>query len=88
VEVAVFEYSNGDGRPSHSVKLSKSFRRDPDSDWESTDYLSASDLLAARKLLRDAYQFVQARLQKAFASRQDTSEPLSEVESAAETTPF
>jgi hypothetical protein len=86
VEIAVFEYINGDGRPQHSVKLTKSFRRDEESDWESTDFLSGQDLLAAKELLADAYRFIQARLQKAFEGRKD-SEVMSGVEADAEAIP-
>ena len=87
VEIAVFEYVNGDGRPQHSVKLSKSFRRDEESDWETTDFLSAQDVLIAKELLTEAYRFIQARLQKAFESRKD-SEAMNEVEVDAEGIPF
>ena len=87
VEVAVFEYTNGDGRPQHSVKLSKSFRRNEETDWETTDFLSAQDILIAKELLSDAYRFIQARLQKAFESRKD-SEVVNEVETDAEAIPF
>ena len=82
VEIAVFEYVNGDGRPNHSVKLTKSFRRDDESEWESSDFLSAQDILAARELLADAYRFVQARVQKSFESRQD-AERSSDAEAEA-----
>jgi hypothetical protein len=87
VEIAVFEYVNGDGRPQHSVKLSKSFRRDEESEWETTDFLSTPDILIAKELLTEAYRFIQARLQKAFESRKD-SEVMSDVEADAEAIPF
>jgi hypothetical protein len=66
VQVAVFEYEN-DGRLNHSVSLTRSFRRDADSEWENTPYLTVSDLLPAAKLLNDAYSVIHARLQQAFA---------------------
>jgi hypothetical protein len=87
VEIAVFEYVNGDGRPQHSVKLSKCFRRDEGSEWKTTDFLSAPDILIAKELLTEAYRFIQARLQKAFESRKD-SEVVSDVEADAEAIPF
>jgi hypothetical protein len=87
VEIAVFEYVNGDGRPQQSVKLRKSFRRDEESEWETTEYLSAPDILIAKELLTDAYRFIQARLQKAFESRKE-SEAEMRVEADAEAIPF
>ena len=87
VEVSVFEFVH-DGRPTHSVKITKSFRRDEESEWESSDYLSGNDLLAAAELLRDAYQFVQARVQKAFAAKRDDSAAIGNPEAAAEAIPF
>jgi hypothetical protein len=87
VEAAVFEYANGDGRPQHSVKLSKSFRRKEGSSWETTDLLSTQDIPVAKELLSDAYRFIQARLQKAYESRKD-SEVVNEVELDAEAIPF
>jgi hypothetical protein len=46
VQVAVFEHSN-DGRANYSVKLTRSFRRDEESEWETTEYLGVQDLLPA-----------------------------------------
>jgi len=66
VEVAVFEHTNGDSRPSYTVKLTRSFRRDEESEWETSDYLSPQDLLPAGKLLGEAYSVIQAKLQKAY----------------------
>jgi hypothetical protein len=87
VEIAVFEYVNGDERPQHSVKLTKSFRRDEESEWETTDFFSGQDLLPARELLGEAYRFIQARLQRAFESR-NGSEVTSSVEADAEAIHF
>ena len=69
------------------MKLTKSFKRDKESEWETTDFLSTQDILIAKELLTDAYRFIQARLQKAFESRQD-SEVMNEVEADAEAIPF
>jgi hypothetical protein len=66
VQVAVFEHKNAEDKLNHSVILRRSFRRDPESEWETTEYLSAQDLLPAAKLLSEAYSFVQKRLQQAF----------------------
>lgn len=75
VEVAVFEHRNGDDKLNHSVILRRSFRRDPEADWETTEYLSAQDLLPAAKLLSEAFEAVQRRLQQAFREgREATSE--------------
>lgn len=74
VQVAVFEFANTDGRLNHSVELTRSFRRDPESDWENTSYLSTQDLLPAAKLLAEAYSVIQMRLQQAFAGRQEHGE--------------
>ena len=73
VEVAVFEHTNGDSRPSYTVKLTRSFRRDEGSDWETTDYLSPQDLLPAARLLGDAYGAIQAKLQKAYEERREAA---------------
>ncbi len=54
VQVSVFEFEN-DGRINHSVELTRSFRRDEESDWETSSYLSAQDLLPASKLLSETY---------------------------------
>ncbi len=71
VSVAVFEHKNEDGRLNHSVRLSRTFRRNEESDWETTEYLSVNDLLPAAKLLAEAYDVIQDRLQKAYADRGD-----------------
>lgn len=71
VTATTFEHENGDSRPSYSVKLSCSFRRNEESEWESTDYLSPQNLLPASKLLEEAYSFIQAKLQKAYEQRRE-----------------
>jgi hypothetical protein len=73
VQVAVFEYEN-EGRLNHSVKLTRSFRRSEESEWETSEYLSTQDLLPAAKLLSEAYSAIQARMQKAYAERRIDSE--------------
>ncbi len=69
--VAVFQFPSGtiDAPPNFSVKLTRSFRRDETSQWETTDYLSASDLLRGAKLLEAADAFVQSRLEADYQSR-------------------
>lgn len=69
VEVAVFKHTNGDSRPSYTVKLTRSFRRDEESEWETSEYLSPQDLLPAARLLGEAYSAIQAKLQKAYEER-------------------
>ncbi len=73
ISVAVFEHKNSeDNRLNHSVRLSRTFRRNEESDWETTEYLSVNDLLPAAKLLAEAYDVIQDRLQKAYADRGDS----------------
>lgn len=69
VQVAVFEHSN-DGRANYSVKLTRSFRRDEQSEWESSEYLGVQDLLPASRLLGEAYEAIQARQDEAYRERQ------------------
>lgn len=73
VQVAVFEHSN-DGRTNFSVKLTRSFRRDEESEWESTEYLGVQDLLPAARLLGEAYDAIQARQEEAYRERQQAGE--------------
>ena len=68
VQVAVFEFEN-DGRLNHSIELTRTFRRDDESEWETSAYLTAQDLLPAAKLLGEAYSVIQSRIQKEFADR-------------------
>lgn len=84
VAAAIFEHTNGDSRPSYTVKLSRSFRRDEESEWETTDYLSPQDLLPAGKLLGEAYSVIQTKLQKAYEERREAAI----VETAAEEVPY
>jgi hypothetical protein len=65
VQLAVFEYEH-EGRMTHSVSLTRTFKRDDDSKWENTPYLGAADLLPAARLLEEAYSFIQNRLQRAY----------------------
>lgn len=69
--IAVFEFpnANGDGPPNFSVKLTRTFRRDENSEWENSEYLGASDLLRGAKLLEAADAFVQSRLEADYRSR-------------------
>lgn len=69
LEVAVFEFTNEDGPSNFSVKLTRSFRRDEESEWESSDYLGGSDLLRASQLLLAADAFIQERLDAEYRSR-------------------
>lgn len=73
VEIAVFEHTDGDSRPSYTVKLTRSFRRNEGSEWETTDYLSPQDLLPAARLLGEAYGTIQAKLQKAYEERREAA---------------
>lgn len=68
VQVAVFEFRNGE-RLNHSIELTRSFRRDEESEWETTHYLQADDLLQAAKLLEDAYSVIQSRIQGSVSTR-------------------
>lgn len=71
LQIAVFEFPSENGPPNFSVKLSRTFRRDENSEWESTEYLSGSDLLRAAKLLEEADAFVQSRLESEYRSRKE-----------------
>ena len=73
VQVAVFEHSN-DGRANYNVKLTRSFRRDEESEWESTEYFGVQDLLPAARLLGEAYEAIQARQDEAYRERQQAGE--------------
>ena len=63
LEVAVFEWPSEDGRISHTARLTYSFRRKENDEWESSDYLPTSELLAASKLFMDAHSAIHDRLQ-------------------------
>lgn len=76
VHIAAFEHEH-DGRRNYSVKLTRSFRRDEESEWETTEYLGPQDLLPAARLLGEAYEAIQALLDSAYRERQ--SEVLSIV---------
>lgn len=69
VDVAVFEHLN-DGRRNYSVRLSRAFRRDEQSQWESTEYLRPEDLLPAARLLGEAFEAIQGMKDKAYRERQ------------------
>lgn len=73
VQIALFEHEN-DGKLNHSVKLTRSFRRDEQSDWETTEYLGAQDLLSAARLLGEAYDVIQSRLNDAYRNRDGAGE--------------
>lgn len=75
VQVAVFEHTN-EGRTNYSIKLTRSFKRDEESSWETTEYLSSQDLLPAARLLGEAYEAIQSRQDERYRDRQH-----SEVES-------
>lgn len=70
VQVAVFEHSH-DGRRNHSVKLTRTFRRDEESEWETTEFLGPQDLLPAARLLGEAYEAIAARQDEAYRERKD-----------------
>lgn len=71
LQVAVFEFPTDNGPPNFSVKLTRTFRRDEESEWETSDYLGGSDLLRAAKLLEAADGFVQSRLESDYRSRKE-----------------
>lgn len=68
VQVAVFEFPTEKGL-NFSVKLTRTFRRDDDSEWENSDYLGGSDLLRGAKLLETADAFIQKRLDDDYQAR-------------------
>lgn len=69
VRVAVFEFPTENGPCNFSVKLTRSFRRDDESEWETSDYLSGQDVLRAAKLLEAADAFIQNRLDADYKAR-------------------
>lgn len=69
--VAVFEFPTENGSPNFSVKLTRTFRRDENSEWENTEYLGGGDLLRAAKMLESADAFVQSRLQADYRARKE-----------------
>jgi hypothetical protein len=73
LNVAVFEFpsSSDEAPPNFSVKLTRTFRRDENSAWETSEYLGGGDLLRGAKLLEAADGFIQSRLEAHFRSRQD-----------------
>jgi hypothetical protein len=71
--VAVFEFPTENGPPNFSVKLTRTFRRDEESEWETTDYLGGGDLLRAAKLLEAADAFVQSRLEADYQSKKQNA---------------
>jgi len=48
VQVAVFERSH-DGRRNHSVKLTRTFRHDEESEWETTEFLFSGPRIYSRR---------------------------------------
>jgi hypothetical protein len=74
VEVAVFEFPTENGPPNFSVKLTRTFRRDENSAWETSDFLGGSDLLRGAKLLEAADAFVQSRLEAEYRTRKESGE--------------
>jgi hypothetical protein len=73
VQIAVFEHTN-DGRLNFSVKLTRTFRRDEESEWETTEYLGQQDLLPAARLLGEAYEAIAARQDEAYRDHQGRSD--------------
>jgi hypothetical protein len=74
VRVAVFEHEGDEGRVNHSTKVSKSFRRSEDAEWENTDFLGEDDLLPAAKLLEAAFAFVQSKKQMRYERKREDRE--------------
>ncbi len=69
--IAAFEFPTENGPPNFSVKLTRSFKRDEDSEWENTEYLGGGDLLRAAKLFEAADAFVQSQLEAFHRSRKE-----------------
>lgn len=74
VQIAVFEFPTESGPPNFSVKLTRTFRRDQDSEWETSEYLGGSDLLRASRLLEAADAFIQSRLEADYKARKASAE--------------
>ena len=69
--IAVFEFPSDNGPPNFSVKLTRSFKRDENSEWENSEYLGGGDCLRAAKLLEAADAFIQSRLEANYRSRKE-----------------
>lgn len=69
VRVAVFAHEGDEGSVNYSTKVTKSFRRSEDADWENSEYLSPEDLLPAAQLLEQAYRYVQTEQQARYQQR-------------------
>ena len=74
LQIAVFEFPTENGSPNFSVKLTRTFRRDENSPWETSEYLSGSDCLRAAQLLESADAFVQSRLEAEYVARKESQE--------------
>jgi hypothetical protein len=74
VQVAVFEFANENGPPNFSVKLTRSYRRDEKSNWETSDYLGGNDLLRAARLLEAADAFIQNRLELDYQAKKASAD--------------
>ena len=73
LSVVVFEHpvKDGDG-VNHSVRVTKSFKRGEEAEFENTEWLGTDDLLAASQLYVAAWQFIQSRNQTRYQrSRED-----------------
>ena len=74
VQIAVFEHAGDNGRRNYSVKVTKSFRRDNEREWETTEYLGPQDLLPAAHLLTEAYAAIQTRQETNYRDRRNADE--------------
>lgn len=72
--IAVFEFPMEKGPPNFSVKLTRTFKRDENSEWENSEYLGGGDLLRASKLFEYADAFVQSRLQAFYESQKENGD--------------
>lgn len=74
VQVAVFEHTGENERKNYSVKVTRTFRRTEESEWETSEYLGVADLLPAAQLLTAAYEAIQDRLEQTHRERQEANQ--------------
>ena len=59
ITVAVWKHKNEEGPDRYSVKIDRSYRKDGEDEYVSTQYLRDGDLLRTQKLLEQADQWIE-----------------------------
>lgn len=71
VKVAVFEHQGEEGRVNYTAKVTKSFRRGEDAEWENSDYLGTDDLLPGAKLMEAAHAYIMSKQQASYQRKRE-----------------